>query len=192
MGRPLVRNRTDLVVSVDRFTLERRADKGAAVLERLAGVLETDADDLRARIRLCRAGVAQPCWNGSPYAPVPVARDVDPATALQIMERREDFPGVEAAQVSAREYPAPEGANAAHLLGYLQPADATEMAAQTAAGRLDARLQREDLVGRAGLEKQYDELLRGTPGVSHVAVDHLGRVLGPVDETAADPRSTTS
>lgn len=186
-GRPLVRNRTDLVVSVDRFTLERRPDKGAAVLERLGRVLETDAGDLRARIRLCKAGVAQPCWSGSPYAPVPVARDIDPATALQIMERREDFPGVEAAHVSAREYPAPEGANAAHLLGYLQPADSAEMAAQTAAGRLDARLQREDLVGRAGLEKQYDELLRGEPGVSHVAVDHLGRVLGPVDETPPIP-----
>ncbi len=37
------------------------------------------------------------------------------------------------------------------------------------------------------MEKQYDTLLRGTPGVTRVTVDHLGHVLSTVDETPAVP-----
>jgi penicillin-binding protein 2 len=45
-GRPLVRNRTALVVSVDRSTLLRQPDDGRAVLERLAAVVGRPADEL--------------------------------------------------------------------------------------------------------------------------------------------------
>jgi penicillin-binding protein 2 len=187
VGRPLVRNRTRLVVSVSRTELERQPDGGAAVLGRLAAVLRRPSDALRKQIRPCARGVPKPCWNGSPYQPVPLADDADVATALQILERRDRFPGVSAEFVAAREYPSPEGANAAHVLGYLQPADEAEMTAQRSRGLLDWRLQRADLVGRAGLEKQYDTELRGVPGVQRVAVDHRGRVTGTVGETPSRP-----
>ena len=36
------------------------------------------------------------CWNGSPYQPIPVAKDVPTDLALRIMEQREEFPGVDA------------------------------------------------------------------------------------------------
>ncbi|HUR74770.1 MAG TPA: penicillin-binding transpeptidase domain-containing protein, partial [Sporichthya sp.] len=113
--------------------------------------------------------------------------DVQPEVALQILEHREQFPGVAAVPVTVRSYPAPSGANLAHVLGYLQPADPDDVEAQRAAGRLDPRLGSADLVGRAGLEKQYDALLRGSPGVTRVTVDHLGHVLSTVDETAPVP-----
>jgi penicillin-binding protein 2 len=187
VGRPLVRNRTRLVVSVDRTQLDRQADHGTAVLHRLAAVLNRPYDVLRKQIRLCGRDVPTPCWNGSPYQPVPVLDGADARTALQILERREEFPGVTADLVAAREYPAPQGANAAHLLGYLQPADEAEMRAQVARGLLDPRLQRADLVGQSGLEKQYDAALRGIPGVQRVAVDHRGRVTGTVGETLPVP-----
>lgn len=185
VGRPLVRNTTRLEVTVDRSELDRQGDRGEAVLGRLAPVLGTTARDLKARIRPCGGGVTRPCWNGSPQVPVPVAREADQATALAILERREHYPGVAATAVSVRDYPAPAGANLAHVLGYLQPAADSEVAAQRAAGLLDPRLGGADLVGRAGLELQYDALLRGTPGISRVTVDHVGRVLSPVDETPA-------
>ena len=50
--------------------------------------------------------------------------------ALQIMERREDFPGVTAELQPVREYPQPLGANAAHELGYLGPVTDDELAAR--------------------------------------------------------------
>ncbi|MBA3744153.1 penicillin-binding protein 2 [Sporichthya sp.] len=187
LGRPLVRNRTILQVTLDRSELARQPGDGAAVLDRLAAVLGTDVEALRTRIRPCAPGVPTPCWNGSPYEPVPVATDVEPALALQILEHREQFPGVETVPITVRSYPAPAGANLAHVLGYLQPADVDDVAAQRSAGLLDPRLGSADLVGRAGLEKQYDALLRGTPGVRQVTVDHLGHVLTTVDETDAVP-----
>jgi penicillin-binding protein 2 len=187
IGRLLVRNRSQVVISVSRTELERQPDRGTAVLGRLAVLLNRRFDDLRRQIRPCGKGVSAPCWNGSPYQPVPVVTDAPVSTALQILERRDVFPGVSADFVAAREYPSPEGANAAHLLGYLQPANDQEMKAQQARGMLDPRLQRADLVGRAGLEKQYDMALRGVPGVERVAVDHRGRVTGVVGETPSRP-----
>lgn len=187
MGRPLARNRSHLEVAVDRQTLTRQPDDGAVVLGRLAEILDTDAADLQARITPCGPGVPEPCWNGSRYRPVPVASDVDPQTALAVKERRELFPGVTVDQVTVRDYPAPYGVNAAHVLGYVAPADEAEMTAQREAGRIDPRLAQADLVGRAGLEKQYDQLLRGRPEVGRVSVDHQGRVLAPGGETPAQP-----
>ncbi|HUR74651.1 MAG TPA: hypothetical protein VMZ00_10270, partial [Sporichthya sp.] len=121
VGRPLVRNRTILQVTLDRSELARQPATGTAVLERLAAVLGTDAGKLRDQIRPCALGTPAPCWNGSPYQPVPVATDVQPEVALQILEHREQFPGVAAVPVTVRSYPAPSGANLAHVLGYLQP-----------------------------------------------------------------------
>jgi penicillin-binding protein 2 len=187
VGRPLVRNRSRMVGSVSRTELLRQPDKGEAVLRRLASVLGEKYETLNLRIRPCGPGVGKPCWNGSPYQPVPVSDGADVETALQVLERREEFPGVTAELVGTRDYPAPHGAQAAHLLGYLQTANEQEMAAQEARGLLDPKLRAADLVGRAGLEKQYDSVLRGTPGVTRVAVDHLGRVTGTVDETPSIP-----
>ena len=44
-------------------------------------------------------------------------------------------------------------------------------------------LQRTDLIGRTGLEREYDDDLRGTPGVKTLTVDHQGAVSGTLSET---------
>jgi penicillin-binding protein 2 len=46
-----------------------------------------------------------------------------------------------------------------------------------------ARLRSRDLVGRNGLEAQYDLELRGIPGITTLAVDQVGRVTGTVSES---------
>jgi penicillin-binding protein 2 len=180
-GRPLVNNRTALVVSVSRTDLLRMPDDGAAVLTRLAGVLDLPVDEVKARTRLCERNVPKPCWNGSPYQPIPVTENATTEQALTIMEHREDFPGVTAEPTAVRQYPAPEGAGGAHIVGYLSPVSDDELAKQKAAGKKD--LQRADEVGRAGLERTYDADLRGKSGVTELSVDHLGRVTGTVGET---------
>ena len=123
-GRPLVANRTSIVVTVDRQQLAKEDDEGAAVVKRLAAILDTTTAKISDRLVPCGTEGAKPppvCWNGSPYQPVPVANDVDQQTALTIMERRRDFPGVSARLEAVREYPAPFNVNAAHMLGYLGP-----------------------------------------------------------------------
>lgn len=186
LGRPLVRNRTQLVVSVDRTQLSQQEDGGEAVLTRLARVLDTSVEELRKKIRLCTKDVQRPCWPGSPYQPIPVADEVDTKTALQIMERREDFPGITARPQPVRQYPEPDGATAAHVLGYLQPVTDEELEERES---LRAQFSGIDLVGRAGLEAVYDKRLRGRAGVREVAVDSLGQVMRTVRERPAEPGS---
>ena len=192
-GRPLVANRSSLVVSVERSALMNSKDQGRGLITRLAAVLHQPFDELYGRTQLCGtpgAPKVPACFNGSPVQPVPVAEDVDPRTALQIMERREDFAGVSAELQAVRDYPLPVGANAAHLLGYLGPVSDAELRASTDAAK-DGRatLQRTDQVGRAGLEAQYDDVLRGLPGIQKVAVDIRGSVTGEVAHTDPTPGS---
>lgn len=199
-GRPLVRNRTAMVVSVQRSALLDQPDGGRAVLARLAGVLDRPVAEVWDRTRLCGSDGAPPpplCASGSPYQPIPVAQDVPAATALQVVEQQEDFPGVLAGLRPVRDYPGAAGVNAAHLLGYVGPITPEELARVRAEeaprgeegarepGR--TRWEATDLVGRSGLEQQYDDELRGVAGVQRLEVDSRGAVVGELD--AADPHA---
>jgi penicillin-binding protein 2 len=184
-GRPLVANRTSLVVSVDRTILAREEDEGVAVLDRLADALGVSSDSIAQKLMPCGTEGAPPlpvCWDGSPYQPVPIAKDVATETALTIMERRADFPGVTAQLEAVREYPSPFDTNMAHVLGYVGPVTQEQLDAQGVSAE-PARLRSRDLVGRNGLEAQYDLELRGIPGITTLAVDQVGRVTGTVSES---------
>ena len=188
-GRPLVSNRTSLVITVDKLELERAPEGADAVIERLGGILDVPAEGIADRLKPCGTEGAKPppvCWNGSPYQPVPIAQDVDPQIALSIMEQGQRYPGVDARLDAIREYPAPFDVNAAHLLGYLGPVTETQLEDQGPTTAFD-RLRRTDVVGRSGLEAYYDEEIRGKPGVTTLAVDTAGRVTGTLEEFAPQP-----
>ena len=74
-------------------------------------------------------GASKPpaCWNGTPYQPIPVAKDVSEQVAIEVMERREDFPGRRRRVAALRAYPSPYKVNAAHILGYLSPITTEEL-----------------------------------------------------------------
>ena len=200
-GRPLARNRTALVVSISRTEMMRQPDDGRALVAKVARVIGEPAETVWEKTRLCGSAGAPPaprCFNGSPYQPIPLTDEASTQMALQIMERREDFPGVSAELTAVREYPAPLGAVAAHELGYLGPVSDEELAARTATATRDTAggrdsaqnetvLQRTDLIGRSGLERQYDADLRGRPGVKTLSVDHRGGVSGVLSETQPTP-----
>lgn len=185
-GRPLVTNRSSLVVTVNRAELQAEEDDGAAVLRRLSTLIKVPAAELAKRITPCAKGVPRPCWNGSPYQPVPVVTDTTPNVVLTIEERQEDYPGVSAVSQTLRQYP--NGSLAAHSLGYVGPVNQDELDAARKAGRTDLNLNAQ--IGRAGLEKTYDPDLRGTDGVRYVTVDNRGTVLGTQRETAPQRGNT--
>jgi penicillin-binding protein 2 len=185
-GVPMATNTTKLVVSVSRTVLIGQKDGGKAVLTRLGQVLGMSYQQVEEKVRLCDAKTPAPCWNGSPYQPIPVTQTATTQQAMQIMERQEDFPGVTATPAAVRSYPAPDKANAAQILGYLSPVTQDEITAATdASGK--SSLSPSDQVGRAGLEYQYDKYLRGTNGTSNLEVDNLGRVIGTAGGNAAVP-----
>lgn len=185
-GVPLADNQTRLVVSASRTDLLKQADDGKAVLTRLASVLGMKPQDVTDKVRLCDAQTPKPCWNGSPYQPIPITDSATTQQALQIMERREDFPGITAEPTAVRRYPAPFKANTSQVLGYLGPVTDAEVAASEKSAN---PLLRSDQIGRSGLENVYDEQLRGTAGVTRYQVDNLGRVIGTAGDTPAEPGS---
>lgn len=190
-GRPLVSNRTSIVVTIDRQVLKQEPERGTKVINRLARILGVTPDSISERLLPCGTeGAPKPpiCWNGSTYQAVPVANDVDPQTALTIMEKRSDFPGITATLKAIREYAAPFGVNAAHILGYLGPVTEEKLAEQQSDAQQSVaydRLRKTDVVGRSGLENYYDEVLRGKPSVTTLEVDTSGQVTGTVDQKPA-------
>jgi penicillin-binding protein 2 len=192
-GRTLVGNRVSLMITVDRSVLAKLPDSQQnVVLTRLAKVLGQKPADLKARTMLCgEPGASKPpaCWNGTPYQPIPVAKDVSEQVAIDVMERREDFPGIAADSQTLRAYPEPYKVNAAHILGYLSPITTEELEDMDKAGQ-DSVPHRSDLVGRAGIERSYDKLLRGTPGEKDVIVDAVGYTTGIKKQTAPVPGAT--
>jgi penicillin-binding protein 2 len=183
-GVPLADNETRLVVSASRTDLLKQRDDGKAVLTKLAGVLGMKPAEVIQKVRLCDAKTPKPCWNGSPYQPIPITDKATPKQALQIRERAEDFPGITAEPEAVRRYPGPGGSNTAQVLGYLSPVTDAEI---EKAKNTDSPYLRSDMVGRSGLEREYDKELRGKAGVTRYEVDNLGRVIGKAKADAAEP-----
>ncbi|THA75132.1 penicillin-binding protein 2 [Streptomyces sp. A0592] len=185
-GVPLADNATHLVVSASRTELLTMKDKGKSVLTRLAGVLGTDPQEVIDKVRLCDSKTKQPCWNGSPYQPIPVSDEATTEQALQIREHPEDFPGITAEATALRRYASPDQANTSQVLGYLSPVTDEEIAK---AKKSDSPYLRSDQVGRSGLERTYDKELRGKAGITRYEVDNLGRVIGQGQTDPAQPGS---
>lgn len=168
-GVPLALNRVGVAITVDRTEIDRQPDKGVAVLRNLASLLQISYRDIYQRTRLCGelpAGARAGCWTGSRFQPIPVTKEADPELALSIVERSDQYPGISATPVSIRNYPASAGVNAAHLLGYIGPLSEEDLSGANGRGYF-----RSESIGKAGLEIQYDEYLRGRPGIRTVIVD---------------------
>ena len=168
-GVPLALNKVGVAITVDRTKIDRQEDKGEAVLRSLAQLLGLQYRDVLQRTRLCgelEKGKRAGCWTGSRFQPIPITKDADPALALQIVERSDLFPGIDAQPIAIRSYPANADANAAHMLGYIGPLTEGDLAGENGRSYF-----RSESIGKAGLEVQYDEFLRGTPGIKTVIVD---------------------
>ncbi|WP_139977881.1 penicillin-binding protein 2 [Nocardioides litoris] len=190
-GRPLVTNRLTWVVALDRTVLGKLDPEDRTRLVRRVGrVVDVKPARLEKKLVTCGDEGAEPgvCWNGSPYQPVPVAQDLTRAQAQRLSEQPEDFPGVVVEQQSVRAYPQPFGVNAAHLLGYLSPITEDELGSAEEAG--DLSVNGASVVGRAGVEQEYDQWLRGMPGYQQVEVDSMGRVMGDQSRVDAQPGDT--
>jgi len=168
-GVPLALNRVGIAVTVDRTKIDLQSDKGVAVLQALAKLLKLEYADIYQRTRLCGElpkGAKAGCWTGSRFQPIPITKEANPEIALKIVERSDEYPGVSATPVSIRNYPGNAGVNAAHLLGYIGPLTEKDLAGEN--GR---SYYRSESIGKAGLEIQYDEYLRGVPGIKTFIVD---------------------
>lgn len=103
---------------------------------------------------------------------VRVLRDLSFEEISTIEEFKADFPGIFIQQETKRHYKITSGA---HFFGYVGEPNEAEI-------EKNPSLRGGTMIGRVGLEKTYDTLLRGTPGLRYRIIDVEGRELGPIQE----------
>ena len=168
-GVPLAMNKAGLAITIDRVAIDKLDDKGVGVMKRLATLLKLNYADIYQNTRLCGElpkGEKAGCWQGSRFQPIPITKSADPDIALQIVERSDAFPGVDAQPVAIRSYPSYLDVNAAHVLGYVGPLTESDLLKDNG-----NQYFRSETIGKTGLEIQYDSFLRGEPGIRTVIVD---------------------
>ncbi|MGS0765272.1 penicillin-binding protein 2 [Syntrophomonas curvata] len=101
------------------------------------------------------------------FEPVIVVRDIPWELVVKLEENRQILPGVAITVEPLRSYP--EAALAGHVLGYIHSINAEELA------RSEGKYSINSLIGKAGIEKQYEKELRGSDGARRVEVDAKGR-----------------
>ena len=169
------RNGVPLVTNVPGYTVKLRPadlpeERRTEVVDRLAALLGLTPADINVIID------SNP---GSRFDLVRIASDVDPNVASFISESRLDLPGVEVVVESRREYTT--GPLLSQVLGYTGPISAGQLQALQSEGYLP-----DDLIGKTGVEAQYEAVLRGTYGLESVQKAASGRKL-QVLQTIAQP-----
>lgn len=158
-GAPLASNRADFRVDV---IPERMvdSDRTIEVLTRILGLDEIAVRDLRDRIDKARGFQPVEVETGLTY---------DQFAALSV--RLPDLPGVVPQRGFSRFYPT--GPSVGHLIGYVGPASAEEYERD----RNPLLITPGYKIGKDGLEKQFEQRLRGTPGARRVEVTAGGRIV---------------
>ena len=111
-----------------------------------------------------------------------VDADADLTVVSALEERRIEFPNVYIEMRPRRRYLTGEAAG--HLLGYVGEVTAEELSSAEFA---DDRYQQGMVVGQTGIEKQYEALLQGRPGLKYVEVDARSRIVGDFAAFRQDP-----
>jgi len=108
-------------------------------------------------------------YRREPHLPMQVTANASPGGVARLQERRFLFPGVLIHQYPRRHYPA--GPAVAHLAGYVAEISSAELELPEFAGYRQGRW-----IGKAGLERSYEHVIGGEPGVRYLEVDALGRI----------------
>lgn len=163
-GVPLASSRSELVVVIDRavLTLEQEDQ----VIQRLSAILNVGPIAIRSVIE------ATPSGGTAIVSDIDITAD----TAYTILEQRLDLPGVTIEALPERVYL--RGSLMAHVLGHIGLPSETDL-------ERDANLDPSVVVGKLGVERQYDSFLQGTPGRVTYEVNAGGDILNQLD--AADP-----
>jgi penicillin-binding protein 2 len=159
-GRVVADNVPGYAVTV----IYERRDSARATIERLRPFLGLDEDDVA---RLMRR-VEQ-----YPGQPLDVDLDADFRSISLLEERRAEFPNVFIDMRPKRRYVA--GQAMSHVIGYIGEITANELDDPFFS---EAGYQQRMVVGKYGIERQYEHILQGQQGVRYVEVDARNRIVG--------------
>jgi penicillin-binding protein 2 len=105
-----------------------------------------------------------------PFAPARLLTDIDRQIVTSFEEKKQNLPGAVILTDSKRIYPQ---ITAAHVLGYVGEITQRQLELKKSEG-----YRMGDMFGQSGIERIYDEFLRGEDGGRQVRIDAAGRELG--------------
>ena len=139
-------------------------------LMRVASLVQDDTTIVKRRVQEAnRTGQTAVLSRNAPYS-----------VMAAVEEMRADIPGVDVQVAPIRRYP--EGSLGAQLLGY-----AGEINDQELEKREDAGYRMGDLIGKTGVERKYEEMLRGQDGAEFVVVNAMGKRVSTLSEGPPRP-----
>ena len=175
-GVVLVTDHSSYQVTVDYLAVRENGKYKEDVIVLLAELLEDEIITAEKIMEICDAN------KGYLYKPIVIKKDLDIASVSRIEAHRELLPGVNIESVPDRTYM--HGTLASHVLGYIGLVSQEELdsqaQAQDAGDENATNYKMGDYVGKVGVEKYYDEYLRGVNGYREVEVNAAGR---PVSDT---------
>ncbi|MBI2305596.1 MAG: penicillin-binding protein 2 [Chloroflexi bacterium] len=172
------RNGVSLVQNVPSFTAalvlaDLPLARQEVILSQLGQILGVSQDQLRQLVDKERT-------QRRFFTPIPVAEGISQDKAFFIEEHSAQLPGVVILTEPVRYYP--EGALISHSLGYVGRISPEEYNALKGSG-----YDRNDRLGKTGVEKVYQVQLRGQPGWDQIEVDADGRELRTLATQAPVP-----
>jgi penicillin-binding protein 2 len=171
-GKALANNRVSLRIDIIPDRLHNRD----FVLGQLRTLLRLDGDTMERINRDLKAA--------SGFQPVAVAEDMSEAEYASILVRLPELPGIAPQRGFARNYPT--GAAVGHLIGYVGAPNAEEY--QKAKDPL--YITPGYKIGKDGLEKYFQPMLKGKPGARRVEVTARGKIVRDL-ETQPDVQGKT-
>ncbi len=135
---------------------------------------------LRPHLGLSDEGIELLMERYSRWEPLVVEMDADFDAVSLLEERREDFPGIYIEMRPKRRYNS--GNAVSHVLGYVNEITVEELAEPRF-----AEYEPGVLIGKVGIEREYEERLQGRRGVRYLEVDALGRIVGSLAGIEEDP-----
>lgn len=156
-----------------------REDAGEprAALERLAQLVPLTPEDIeRAEREIMRH---------RPFVPVTIMDQLNWEEVARVAANAPAMPGITPEVGWTRFYP--YGAEFAHSVGYVGPVSEADLAARENPDPLlmIPRFQ----IGKIGVEREYEETLRGSAGHRRVEVNAVGREMRELDRQEGDPGS---
>ena len=166
---PLVINRDSFAVTITPSEVPRGSMD--EVLEFVSEILGISTNNIRERL---------PNQYLQLYQPVEIAANVPYEKIAALAERKNTLPGVSWHIKSVRNYV--NTGSMSHVLGYVGDITRDELTTLYNLG-----YQQGDVIGKMGIEKQYDELLRGRQGWETRTVDSRGRRIQGRENTIVPP-----
>lgn len=151
----LVTNRPAVVVSI----IPAEVDDLEKLSERLSRIIGISPEEISQTVKNYRE---------NPFKPVKILDDCKTNKIVEIEERKDELKGVVLEVKPRRDYLYNDFA--AHSLGYVGEIDKEELQQFG-----NPKFQGGDIIGKAGLEKYYDDILRGEKGGKEVEVDASGQ-----------------